>query len=250
MTGHRSTSRLLSALSCLLLLAGGGANVAGAGASVAEPPLRAYSASYDLYQGGRHVGITELRLERVDDHWQWSTLTRPRGVYAWFVHKRPLTRTRFGYHAGLLRLHEIVITDADEDKPEETARFDWQRGEMRVERKGKQRNLRLDDEVYDYQTVHLLAAGMLQRGQQLATIDFYRKGKLVESSFEYRGLERIEYRGKPFNASVFQQVVERSDATIRYYYDPANPLLPLRIETSEPDEKPALLRLREPKSRS
>lgn len=243
MTRRRSTSRLFSTLSWLLLLAC-------AGASANEPPLHAFSASYDLYKGGRHVGITELRLERVDDHWQWSSLTRPRGVYAWFVRKRPVTRTRFGHHAGRLRLHEIVIADARRDEPEESAHFDWERGEMRVERKGKRRKLDLDDEVYDYQTVHLLAAGMQQRGQQQATIEFYRKGKLVESSIEYRGQERIEFDGKPLSASVFQQVVERSDATIRYYYDPANPLRPLRIETSEPGEKPALLRLREPKSRS
>ena len=243
MIGRRSTSRLFSAFSLLLLLAC-------AGASAAEPPLQAFSASYDLYKGDRHIGITELRLEPVAGYWQWSSLTRPRGVYAWFVRKRPLSRTRFGYRAGRLRLHEIVITDARRDKPEESARFDWERDEMRVERKGKQRRLRLGDEVYDYQTVHLLAAGMQQSGLQQATIDFYRKGKLVESSFEYLGSERIKLNGKPFDASVFQQVVERSDVTIRYYYDPAHPLRPLRIETSEPGEKPALLRLREPKSRS
>lgn len=238
----RSTSRLLSALSLLLLT--------GSGVTNAEPPLHEFSASYDLYHGDRHVAITEFRLEQVDDHWQWSSLTRPHGMYAWFVRKRPLTRTRFDRHEGRLRLYEIVITDARENRPEESARFDWERGEMRVERKGKQRTVQLGGEVFDYQTVHLLTAIMQQRGQQRATIDFYRKGKLVESSIEYQGLERIAVDGKPLNASVFRQLVDRSDATIRYYYDPANPLLPLRIETSEPGEKPALLRLREPKSRS
>ena len=237
MTGRRSTSRLFSTLSLLLLLAG-------AGADAADPPLRAYSASYDLHKGSRHVAVTELRLEQMDGYWQWSSITRARGVYAWFVRKQPHTRTRFDRSAGRLRLREIVIADARQEQPEESARFDWDRGEMRVLRKGKQRKERLDGEVYDYQTVHVLAAGMQQRGQQQARIDFYRKGKLVESRLEYQGHERIEVNGKPLRASVFQQVVERSDAVIRYYYDPANPLLPLRIETRERGEKPAVLSLR------
>jgi len=234
----RLKNRYSSKLNLLFLL------VFGASANATELPLRAFTASYDLYKGGMHVATTELKLKRTGEYWRWSSLTRARGVYAWFVKKQPQVETSFSRHADGFRLHQILIGDARKNKPYETARFDWNKGEMQVMRKGKRQQVKLGDGVYDYQSIHLLAANMGQRGTERNTIDFYRKGKLVKSRVVYSGQQRVDVNGKSATARVFEQIVSRSNSKVKYYYDNDNPLLPLRIETLESGESPAVLTLR------
>ena len=82
------------------------------------------------------------------------------------------------------------------------------------------------------------------RGQHEDSVDFYRKGKLVESRVAYDGEEKIDINDKSMNAIVYLQDISESRSQVRYYYEAANPLLPLRIETLEKGEQPAVLTLR------
>ena len=232
-------NRFSSRLSLLLLMLGACTSAAASG-----PPLRGFSASYDLHKGSRHIATTELRLQRDGEQWRWSSLTRARGVYQWFVRKQPLVQTRFGRHANGFRLHEILVGDARKNKNKESALFDWDKGEMQVIRKGKRKQARLTGSVYDYLSIHLLAAEMGIAGNDEASVDFYRKGKLVKSRLAYGGRETIDLDGRTMQALVYQQDIAESRSRVRYFYDPANPLLPLRIETLEPGESPAVLTLR------
>lgn len=238
MIRSRLINRYSSSLSLLLLICAAGANAA-------EVPMRAYSASYNLYKGGMHVANTEIKLQHVGENWRWSSLTTARGVYAWFVRKQPYTETSFHRHEDGFRLQEIIIGDAAKKKTLESARFDWDKDEMEVLRKGKRRQVRLGETVYDYQSIHLLAAAMILQGVETATVDFYRKGKLVKSRFVFSGREQVDINGQSTEANVFEQVVTRSNSKIRYYYDADNPLLPLRVERLESGESPAVLTLRE-----
>jgi hypothetical protein len=233
-------NRFRSTLSLLLLLA----STVPTGYA-AELSLAPFKASYDLHKGKRHIAITELSLTAVGENWRWSSLTSARGVYAWFTRKRPYTETLVSGVDGEFRLLEILIADAGKRNQQESASFDWDKGRMDVLRKGKRRNLPLSGAVYDYQSIHLLAAVMGQQQQSEMTVDFYRKGKLVESRLVYNGQHRLELNGKSMDTRVYRQSIAGSDAEITYYYDAANPLLPIRIERNEPGEKPAILTLRQ-----
>lgn len=211
----------------------------------AEVPLRPFSASYDLHSGKRHFANTELKLERVGEHWRWSSLTTAHGIYAWFTRKQPYAETSFSQAGCDFRLIEILLTDAPKKKNHEVARFDWNKGELKVLRKGKSRQLQLQAAVYDYQSIHLLAAIMGQRQLQTTTVDFYHKGKLIKSRLDYIGRQSIDIDGQTRDANVYEQVTGTSKSRIRYFYDAGNPLLPLRIEKFEPGEKPAFLTLRQ-----
>lgn len=234
-----SKNRFSSTLSLLLLCAFSPPGFA------LEIPLQPFNASYNLYKGGMNIAITELKLERSGEHWRWSSLTRARGVYAWFTRKQPYTETSFSRLENEFRLREILIADRGSKKNLESARFDWVKGELEVLRKGKRRQLQLGDGVYDYQSIHLLAAAMNQQQLKTATIDFYRKGKLVKSRVVYSGQQPVEVNGKSVQANVYEQIVARSNSKIKYYYDVDNPLLPLRIESLESGESPAVLTLRQ-----
>jgi hypothetical protein len=224
-------------LSLLLLIA------LGQPCAAAEISLRPFNASYNLYKGGMHIAITELKLERAGEHWRWSSLTKARGIYAWFTDKQPYTETSFNQVDNEVRLREILVADRGKNGRFESARFDWAKGEIDVLRKGKRRQVQLVDPVYDYQSIHLLAATMGQKQLTRATLDFYRKGKLVKSRFVYSGQGRVDVNGSSIDANVYEQMIVKSNSKIKYYYDADNPLLPLRIEKLESGESPAILTL-------
>ena len=237
MTASRLPRRFGSSLSLFGALLGCGWAIA------AEVPLQAFSASYELRQGSRHFANAELRLEPVDGGWRWRMSTRARGIYSLFVDRQPRAETRFARDAGGFRLQQILIADEKRSGRRETARFDWRLGRVSIVRRGKARELPLEIDVYDYQSVHLLAASMLHRRQTEATIDFYHKGRLRRSRLAYVGDEPVVISGEPRTARVFEQSSSRSNSRIRYYYDAERPLLPLRIERFEAGESPSIMSL-------
>ena len=239
---NRRRSKLLSAfsLSLAMLLAAALAPLA-----AAESGLRPYRATYDLYHGGMHVGITELTLQRRDQQWSWRALTRARGIYRIFTKKKPFSETLFNLDGDALQLREIRLSDYGDERHYETARFDWNDGRMEVLRKGKRWEVDLVDGVYDYQSIHLLASEMRRAQQKTSTVDFYRKGKLVKSRVVYSGRETVNLDGKKLDAEVFEQVVNRSSGKVKYFYDAENLLLPLRIERLKSGKSPTVMTLRE-----
>lgn len=214
-------------------------------AYAADVPLRPFSARYELHNGKRHIANTELKLERSGELWRWSSLTAAHGFYAWFSRKQPYTQTSFSQTDSKFRLSEILISDARKKKNAESARFDWVKGELEVFRKGKRRQLQLQAGVYDYQSIHLLAATMGQQQLEKMTVDFYRKGKLVKSSLVYLGQQNVDINGQILSANVYQQKLVKSNSRIKYYYDTEHPLLPLRIEKLESGEILTVLTLRQ-----
>ena len=209
----------------------------------AEVPLRSFSASYDLYEGGMHIATAELSLRDSGGLWRWRMSTRSRGIYSLFINSRPYSETTFTQADYDIQLQRILVTDAADDKKNESANFDWTEGTIAVLRRGKQKQLPLDANVYDYHSIHLLTAAMQLRQQKNTTVDFYVKGKLVKSRISYSGTGKVNINGESIDAVIFEQMMVRSNSKIKYYYDAGNPLLPLRIEKLESGESPSLLSL-------
>ena len=218
--------------------------------NAAEVPLRAFTASYDLSNRGMNLGISRLSLEPVNELWRWRLTMRARGIYAMFISKKPYSETTFSHNPEQNRLQKIVIADENDEDDFESASFDWEKGNMQVIRKGKHSSVALTTAVYDYQSIHLLAAAMQLQELDNMTLSFYRKGKLVESSLNYRGEGSVKIGGKDTEARIFEQTIAGSDRHITYYYDVQNPLLPLLIETRDEDGSSSILKLREVEWRS
>ena len=228
----KSRSNLSISLALLLLILP---------ASVMADSLRAFSASYNLYRGGLHIANTELRLERAGDIWRWRLSTKARGVFSWFSRKHPQTETTFYQDENHVRLQQITISDSADEKKFENADFDWVNGQLNVLRKGKQKQLPLNGDVYDFQSIHLLAASMMRQQLKSTTIDFYHKGKLIKSRFVYGGKSLVDVDGRKIESNIYEQVITRSKAKIKYYYDAEHPMLPLRIETLESGKSASIM---------
>jgi hypothetical protein len=222
----------------------------GVTARAAEVPLRAFTASYDLTSSGMNLGITKLSLEPVKELWRWRLSTQARGIYSIFIHKKPYSETTFSHNQDQVRLQQIVIADENNKDKYESASFDWKSGKMQVIRKGKHASVALTTGVYDYQSIHLLAAAMQLQGLENATVSFYRKGKLVESRLIFRGKGLVKVGGKDIDARIYDQTISGSKTRVKYFYDERNPLLPLLIERRRADDSPSTLKLREVEWRS
>jgi hypothetical protein len=192
-----------------------------------------------------HIAVAQLSLQGSDGLWRWRMTTKARGIYALFIDKSPYSETSFTQNNNDIQLQQIVVTDSADKKKHESAIFDWNKGNIAVLRRGKQNQLPLNAEVYDYQSIHLLTAEMYLQQLNNKTIDFYLKGRLVKSRVVYSGEGSVDINGKSIEALVFEQVIVRSNSKIKYYYDENNPLLPLRIEKLESGESPTILSLRE-----
>jgi len=211
--------------------------------SGAEVPLRSFSASYDLFQGGMHIATAKLSLQDSGGLWRWRMSTRSRGIYSLFINSSPYSETTFTQADNDIQLQRILVTDAADDNKNESASFDWSKGTIAVLRRGKQKQLPLAANVYDYHSIHLLTAAMQLRQQKSTTVDFYVKGKLVKSRIAYSGTGKVNINGESIDAVIYEQMMVRSNSKIKYYYDAGNPLLPLRIEKLESGESPSILSL-------
>lgn len=210
----------------------------------AEVPLRAFTASYDLYKGDMHVAISEISLQREGQLWRWRTTTEAQGVYALLINGKPYSETTFIQASDEIRIQQILNTVPGDKKKNESASFDWDKGSVSVLRKGKHKQLALEAEVYDYHSIHLLAASMGMQQLDRATVDFYRKGKITRSELVYGGTENLDIDGKAVTANIYQQVIVKSSSQLKYYYAAENPLLPLRLEKRKPGKSPVTMTLR------
>jgi hypothetical protein len=191
-----------------------------------------------------HIAVAQLSLQGSDGLWRWRMTTKARGIYSLFINKSPYSETSFTQNDNDIQLQQVLVTDTADKKKHESANFDWNKGSIAVLRRGKQNQLPLNAEVYDYHSIHLLTAAMHLQKLKNTTIDFYLKGKLVKSRVVYSGEGNVDINGEAIEALIFEQVIVRSNSKIKYYYDANNPLLPLRIEKLESGESPAILSLR------
>ena len=76
----------------------------------AEVPLRAFTASYDLYKGDMHVAISEISLQRKGQLWRWRTTTEARGIYALLTNSKPYSETTFIQARDKIRIQQILNT--------------------------------------------------------------------------------------------------------------------------------------------
>ena len=217
---------------------------ASTGVMAAEVSLRAFTASYDLTKSGIKLGTVELSLEPLEQVWRWRLITRPSGLLAMATSKKPYSETTFIREHDQIRLQQILITDENDSKNLESASFDWKSRKMEVLRKGKRSSVNLITEVYDYQSIHLLATAMLLQQLNEMTFTFYRKGKLVESRLVYHGKGSVKVGDRDTNANIFVQTTSGSKTTVKYSYDRQNSLLPLLVESRKGDDAPSTMTLR------
>ena len=197
--------------------------------------VQPFSAEYHLYRGDSHIGNAEIRLQYDDGVWTWYTETRPVGLYRLFTNKVPFAETRMRPASDRLKLSQQRVGDNPQQAAEEKTWFDQQRGLIFYNKKKKNRQLKMPDEVYDYLSIHLLHRQMADAGLAEKDIVFYKNGKLVDSHIRLdRQLELVR-DGSKFRVDRLTQSFDGSRKKMIYYYQ-QDSLAPLKIEQQDPDK--------------
>ena len=209
-----------------------------------DDSLQAFRASYDLFRNDKQVGETYLVIEKGINRLSMQMITKPSGLYALITNLKPVTETTLVRTKGDFRLSTVRILTNIDDVPQEVVELDWQKAILTARRKNKQYLLPLSEAVYDYLSIHWLAAQMSLANSDQYQLKFYRKGKLMTSTLTRAGLETLDIGGKRIETTVFEQSFKDSSRRLKYHYDRQNPWLPMRIERSKKGKKTTVLLLK------
>jgi hypothetical protein len=209
-----------------------------------ELKLQAFDANYSLHTAGLHVGYSKLSLSQSGDLWRWQTSSKPRGVYSLLSNKKPYSETRFSLNAGRHLIQNILISDEGDKNLYETAHFNWQNKQAKILRKKVTSSASISGDVYDYHSINWLVANMMKAEKTELKVDFYVKGAVVKSTIKRIDNKNIDTAGQKVSAWVFEQTTANSTSKLHYYFNPAKPLLPLKIAKLKPGKKTAILLLK------
>lgn len=196
----------------------------------AELQIRPYDAEYALYKGGLKVGESMFSLDKNDNALRWRLASEPTGIYALFTNKKPLSVSileRFGKDYRLARIR-LSITRAEQ--PDESVILNWPKQQIEIKRKNTSQFIALKNTVYDYLSIHWLAAQMTVNSVSSSAFDFYRKGKLVQSKLMFLGQVELDINDQIQTVTKYMHSFPASSRSYEYYYGTDNPLLPLKIE--------------------
>ncbi len=208
-----------------------------------ESTLRPFTLHYKVYKSGVHVADTELSLQRSGDFWRWRMSSKASGIYSLFTNKNPYSETTFTLSDDRHQIHNILIADSNDKKRVETARFDWESGKLEVRYRGELKQLELMANVFDFHSIHLLAARMSRLNLKSELVDFYRRGRLEKSRLEYRGKGTLTLNKTEYQTNIFVHTGSQSKSKLTYLYDAKNPLVPIRIEKTKPGKSPTVMLL-------
>jgi hypothetical protein len=212
--------------------------------SADELTLQAFDANYSLHIAGLHVGYSTLSLSQSGNLWRWQTSSEPRGVYSLLTNKKPYSETRFLLDNSRHLIQNLLISDEGDKNLYETAHFNWQKNQAKVLRKKVTSTASLSGDVYDYHSINWLVANMMKTEKTKLEVSFYMKGAIVKSVVKRIDDKNIEVAGQKVSAWVYEQTTANSSSKLQYYFNPAKPLLPLKIEKIKPGKKTAILLLK------
>ena len=210
----------------------------------ADNSLSAFRASYDLFRNDKQVGESFFQIEMTNNRIGMQMITKPGGLYALITSQQPLNKSTLIRTAGDFRLSKVLISVNPNQDPVESAEFDWQRSLLTVNRAGRQQQQPLSEAVYDYLSIHWLAAQMILADADQYQLKFYRKGKLRDSTLTRSGPEILEIGEKKMETIAFEQSFTTSSRLLKYHYDKKNPWLPVRIERTRKGKKKTVLLLK------
>jgi hypothetical protein len=205
--------------------------------------LKPYQASYAVYRGSLNVANSELSLEQSGSYWRWRQTSKAKGVYALFSDKTLYSETTLLRYNNQYMIHNILLTEEGDDDGYENARFNWDNQKVDIQYKNKRYIETLAEDIYDFHSIHLLSAHMLKQNLQRFEFNQYSKGKLIKSYLKKLPKSKLEINQKSFEVLVFEQTTEGSSAKMKYYYEPEEPLLPIKIERIKPEKKTTIMLL-------
>ena len=208
--------------------------------SVQAITLSPFDARYHVYRGDIHVANSQFSLKKEQSEWVWFMKTRPRGIYSWLTKKKPFTETRLQDDR-----HEYkLLLEKNGDYPKKPAKsntwFDYENKTI-YHMNGKQiSQLKLPKNIYNYHNIHLIYPLMLEQNTNKMSVNFYKKGKLLETTLTLEKQVKLPSKKDSMIVDKVTQVFTGSNKKMIYYYK-GDTLAPLKIEQLKPGKDTSVM---------
>lgn len=202
--------------------------------------LQPFEADYRVYRNDSHIANAHFSLKQQKGEWIWYMKTRPVGVYSWLTRKRPYAESHMQETSEGIRLFLLHSGDYSKNPPTTSSWFDYLRHTIYHMKDNKISQLELPETVYDYHSVHLLHPQMLNTGHLQTTINFYKKGKLLQSTLTLEKDLKISEDQSSKPVDKITQTFENSQKKMIYYYQ-GDTLAPLKIESLKPGKENVIM---------
>jgi len=197
--------------------------------SSAAQSIEPFEARYHVYRGDTHVANSKLSLHRQNGEWVWFMNTEPRGIYSWLTKKQPFTETRMQNSPTGLQLLLENSGEYQNKPPQQSDWFDYTTRIIYHMKDGNISQIKLPDDVYNYQSVHTLYPQMLSQHKLQLPINFYRNGAVTKSTLTLEKAFPIPDKSGTIKVDKITQTFDQSDKQMIYYYQGGS-IAPLKIE--------------------
>ncbi len=202
--------------------------------------LSPFNVRYHVYRGDIHVANSQFSFKQQNSEWVWYMQTSPRGIYSWLTSKKPFAETRIQQPLQEIQLLLEMTGDYPDKPAEQNTWFDHQNKKIYSMNGSQISNLEMKDNIYNYHSVQLLYPLMLEHNETQKTINFYKRGKLIESTLTLEKQVELPSKKDKIIVDKVTQAFKDSNNTMIYYYQ-GETLAPLKIEQVKPGKDSSVM---------
>ncbi len=195
--------------------------------------LKPFQAQYNLYRGNSHVAEADYNLSFQNGLWTWTMNTRPTSFYRWLTRKEPFTQTQMMETSEGVQLLLQHQGDYALKLPEKSSWFDHSNHNIYYKKGAKVTKIEMVDRnnalIFDYHSIHLLYLQMLKNNLRQIKVNFYKRGRLVDSTLTLEKNVALKHQSTTLTVDRMTQEFGNSNRKMIYSYLP-NSLPPYKIE--------------------
>jgi hypothetical protein len=200
--------------------------------ALAQEPLKAFSATYDVVYRGMSAGGTTLELSAEGgDRWRYVSRMNARGVFKLALSGEVRQTSQFTLVNGTPRPIRYVADDGTEDITRDIRLdFDWRAGRVRGTAEAEAVDLPTRDGLQDAMSVQVALMRALEAGQSPQRFFLIDKDEIKEYLYEPGGPARLRTVLGELDTVVWASRRPGSDRLTRVWYAPSLGHVPVQAE--------------------
>lgn len=204
--------------------------------SYVNAELQPYTAVYDVYSKGFHIGEATQTLKKQNEVWLITLHTQAQGL-ASFLQSKPSIQEQF------FKLDEnnqpiLISAKSDSGKSKEssikTAHVDTNKKQLIIKTGEQSKTLPIKKSLLPNLALAITTVSV--ENTQSANLKVYEKGKIKDKTMSYQGFKE--------GFKIFDIGNKKSSKKLRYLFNPNNKQVPYKIEKLKKGKVKAYLKLK------
>ena len=194
--------------------------------------IEPFHARYELGNGSVTVGRVDMRLQRREQGWEFSSSSKPSGLFALFRDDRTQESSRLAPDPREVRPLDYRFHQSGSRQLDLKTEFDWDEGRALTRSSDPTDNseLPLQPGTQDRLSVLLELVRAVRQGRDRITIEVNEKGESKTWVFEQAARERVRTAAGPFEAVKIVQQHQPGERYTATWLAPEAGYLPIRVE--------------------